>query len=85
MDHTQSICFACIQESANKLFGEAAPQNNESLFHTKKHQHFKQLNIESVPQKWYKRTNCTCFQREMALKELEADEPFVKQQRTVVK
>ena len=74
-----------LQESAEKAFGEAAPQMIESLLYAKMPSHLK----KSINHAYLE--NCTYEQivrhleRKMELNGLEADEPLVKTQMTVVK
>ena len=74
-----------LQESAEKTFGEAAPQMIENLLYAKMPPHLKksinQAYLENVTYEQIVRH----LEREIKLNELEADEPLVKMQMTVVK
>ena len=75
--------FEDLQESAEKAFGKAAPQMIESLIYAKMPPHLK----KSTNQAYLKNGTYEHIVRhlELELNGLEADEPLVKTQMTVVK
>ena len=74
-----------LQESAEKAFGEAAPQMIESLLYAKMPPHLKKsINHAYLENGTYEQI-VRHLEREMELNGLEADEPLVKLQMTVIK
>ena len=74
-----------LQESAEKAFGEAAPQMIESLLYAKTPPHLKKsINHAYLENGTYEQI-VRHLEREMELNGLEADEPLVKTQMTAVK
>ena len=74
-----------LQESAEKAFGEAAPQMIECLIYAKMAPHLKKsINQASLENGTYEQI-VRHLEREMELNGLEADEPLVKTQMTAVK
>ena len=74
-----------LQESAEKGFGEAAPQMIESLLYAKMPPHLKKsINLAYFENGTYEQI-VRHLEREMELNGLEADEPLVKTQMTIVK
>ena len=74
-----------LQESAEKAFGEAAPQMIENLIYAKMPPHLKKSINQAYLENGTYEQNVRHLEREMELKGLEADEPLVKRQMTVVK
>ena len=74
-----------LQESAEKAFGEAAPQMIESLLYAKMPPHLKKsINHAYLENGTYEQI-VRHLEREMELNGLEADEPLVRTQMTAVK
>ena len=74
-----------LQESAEKAFGEAAPQMIESLIYAKMPPHLKKsINQVYLENGTYEQI-VKHLEREMELNGIEADEPLVKTQMTAVK
>ena len=74
-----------LQESAEKAFGEAAPQMTESLLYAKMPPHLKKsINHAYLENGTYEQI-VRHLERELELNGLEADESFVKTQMTAVK
>ena len=74
-----------LQESAEKAFGELAPQMIESLIYAKMPPHLKKsINQAYLENSTYEQI-VKHLEREMELNGLEADEPLVKTQMTAVK
>ena len=74
-----------LQESAEKAFGEAAPQMIENLIYAKMPPHFKKSINQAYLENGTYEQIVRHLEREMELNGLEADEPLVKTQMTVVK
>ena len=74
-----------LQESAEKAFGEAAPQMIESLIYAKMPPHLKKSINQTYLQNGTYDQIVRHLEREMELIGLEADEPLVKTQMTAVK
>ena len=74
-----------LQESAEKAFGEAAPQMIENLIFAKTPPHLKKSIIQAYLENGTYEQIVRHLEREMELNGLEADEPLVKTQMTVVK
>ena len=74
-----------LQESAEKAFGEAAPQMIESLIYAKMPPHLKKSINQAYLENGTYEQIVRHLEREMELNGLEADEPLVKTQMTVVK
>ena len=74
-----------LQESAEKAFGEAAPQMIESLIYAKMPPHLKKSINQAYLENGTYEQIVKHLEREMELNGLEADEPLVKTQMTAVK
>ena len=74
-----------LQESAEKAFGEAAPQMIESLIYAKLPPHLKKSINQAYLENGTYDQIVRHLEREMELNGLEADEPLVKTQMTAVK
>ena len=74
-----------LQESAEKAFGEAAPQLIESLIYAKMPPHLKKSINQAYLENGTYEQIVKHLEREMELNGLEADEPLVKFQMTAVK
>ena len=74
-----------LQESAEKAFGEAAPQMIESLIYAKMPPHLKKSINQAYLENGTYEQIVRHLEREMELNGLEADESLVKTQMTVVK
>ena len=74
-----------LQESAEKAFGEAAPQMIESLIYAIMPPHLKKSINQAYLENGTYEQIVRHLEREMELNGLEADEPFVKTQMTAVK
>ena len=74
-----------LQESAEKAFGEAAPQMIESLIYAKMPPHLKKSINQAYLENGTYEQIVRHLEREMEINGLEADEPLVKTQMTVVK
>ena len=73
-----------LQKSAEKAFGEAAPQMIESLIYAKMPPHLKKSFNQAYLENGTYEQIVRHLEREMELNGLEADEPLVKTQMTVV-